>query len=77
MLSLMITGFFSHPSWQQKGTIPGSLRLLKAFSKRNGSEMAVTGDYTKVLGIIPNERRCGFESVQSVLQYIPSLVVSF
>ena len=71
-------------SWQQKGTIPGLVRLLKAFLKRNGSEIAATGDYTKVLGIIQSvlipyktKDGWGFELLQSVLQYIPSSVVSF
>jgi len=65
-------------SWQQKGTIPGLVRLLKAFLKRDGPQMAASGQFTSVLAVvqqrlIPSKVNdaWGFELLQAVLMYIP------
>ena len=65
-------------SWQQKGTIPGLVRLLKAFLKRDGAQMAASGQFMSVLAVvqqrlIPSKVNdaWGFELLQAVMLYIP------
>ncbi|PCH33006.1 importin alpha re-exporter [Wolfiporia cocos MD-104 SS10] len=64
--------------WQQKGSIPGLVKLLKAFLARDAPNMIATSHYTAVLAIIqqrliPSKLNdmWGFELLQSVVQYIP------
>ncbi|KAF8650732.1 hypothetical protein AX16_005105 [Volvariella volvacea WC 439] len=38
--------------WQQKGSIPGLVRLLKAFMKRDGKEMLSEGQIGNVLAVV-------------------------
>ncbi|KIP01732.1 hypothetical protein PHLGIDRAFT_336871 [Phlebiopsis gigantea 11061_1 CR5-6] len=65
-------------NWQQKGSIPGLVKLLKAFLARDARQMIVTGQYTAVLAVIqqrliPSKLNdgWGFELLQAVVQYIP------
>lgn len=65
-------------SWQQKGSIPGLVKLLKAFLARDGRQMVATGQYMSVLAVvqqrlIPSKINdgWGFELLQAVMQYIP------
>jgi exportin-2 (importin alpha re-exporter) len=65
-------------SWQQKGSIPGLVKLLKAFLARDVQHMVSTGRYTAILGVvqqrlIPSKINdgWGFELLQAVVQYIP------
>ena len=64
--------------WQQKGSIPGLVNLLKAFLARDAQQMVTTNQYTAVLAIvqqrlIPSKLNdaWGFELLQAVVQYIP------
>ena len=65
-------------SWQQKGSVPGLVKLLKAFLSRDAKQMVATGQFTAVLAIIqqrliPSKLNdaWGFELLQSVVQNIP------
>lgn len=65
-------------SWAQKGSIPGLVRLLKAFLKRDGAQMASSGQFTSILAVVQQKLipskindAWGFELLQSVLQNIP------
>ena len=64
--------------WQQKGSVPGLVKLLCAFLSRDARQMIATGQYTAVLGIIqqrliPSKMNdaWGFELLQGVVQSIP------
>ncbi|KIJ59904.1 hypothetical protein HYDPIDRAFT_99775 [Hydnomerulius pinastri MD-312] len=64
--------------WQQKGSIPGLVKLLKAFLARDAAEMINTGQITAVLAIvqqrlIPSKINdvWGFELLQGVVQNVP------
>ncbi|OBZ72875.1 Importin-alpha re-exporter [Grifola frondosa] len=66
------------PSWQQKGSIPGLVKLLKAFLSRDSRQMVATGQFTSILAVvqqrlIPSKLNdsWGFELLQSVVQNIP------
>ncbi|THH29169.1 hypothetical protein EUX98_g5041 [Antrodiella citrinella] len=65
-------------SWQQKGSIPGLVKLLKAFLARDASQIISSGHYTAILAVvqqrlIPSKINdaWGFELLQAVLQNIP------
>ncbi|KAG1767590.1 CAS/CSE protein [Suillus placidus] len=65
--------------WQQKGSIPGLVKLLKAFLARDATEMVKTGQITAVLAIvqqrlIPSKINdgWGFDLLQAVVQHVPS-----
>ncbi|OCH89837.1 Cse1-domain-containing protein [Obba rivulosa] len=65
-------------SWQQKGSIPGLVKLLKAFLARDSKQLVVTGQYTAILAVvqqrlIPSKLNdaWGFELLHSVVQNIP------
>ncbi|KAH7882920.1 CAS/CSE protein [Phlebopus sp. FC_14] len=64
--------------WQQKGSIPGLVKLLKAFLARDIAEMISTGQITAVLAIIQQRLipskindAWGFELLHAVVQYVP------
>lgn len=64
--------------WQQKGSIPGLVKLLKAFLSRDSKHMVTAGQFTSVLAVvqqrlIPSKLNdaWGFELLQSVVQNIP------
>lgn len=68
-------------SWQQKGSIPGLVKLLKAFLARDAKQMVASGQYTAVLAVvqqrlIPSKINdgWGFELLQAVVQNIPPCV---
>ncbi|KAG2034488.1 CAS/CSE protein [Suillus americanus] len=65
--------------WQQKGSIPGLVKLLKAFLARDAAEMIKTGQIAAVLAVvqqrlIPSKINdgWGFELLQAVVQHVPS-----
>ncbi|KAI0077557.1 Cse1-domain-containing protein [Panus rudis PR-1116 ss-1] len=65
-------------SWQQKGSIPGLVKLLKAFLSRDSGHMVSTGQFTAVLAVvqqrlIPSKLNdvWGFQLLQSVVEHIP------
>ncbi|KAI0366303.1 Cse1-domain-containing protein [Pilatotrama ljubarskyi] len=69
-------------SWTQKGSIPGLVKLLKAFLARDAPAMVAAGQLTQVLGVvqqrlIPSKINdgWGFELLQAVVQYVPSATV--
>ncbi|KAG1807455.1 CAS/CSE protein [Suillus subaureus] len=64
--------------WQQKGSIPGLVKLLKAFLARDAAEMIKTGQIAAVLAVvqqrlIPSKINdgWGFELLQGVVQHVP------
>ncbi|KAJ3492037.1 hypothetical protein NLI96_g338 [Meripilus lineatus] len=64
--------------WQQKGSIPGLVKLLKAFLASDAQHMVATGQFAAVLAVIqqrliPSKLNdsWGFELLQSVVQHIP------
>lgn len=64
-------------SWAQKGSIPGLVRLLKAFLRRDGDQMTTNGQFTSVLAVVQQKLipskindAWGFELLQSILQQI-------
>lgn len=74
-----LLGFLLTPaSWQQKGSVPGLVKLLKAFLSRDAGHMISTGQFTAVLAVvqqrlIPSKINdvWGFQLLQSVVQNIP------
>ena len=65
--------------WQQKGSIPGLVKLLKAFLARDAQQMTAAKQYTAILAIvqqrlIPSKIHdgWGFELLQAVVQNIPA-----
>lgn len=65
-------------AWQQKGSIPGLVKLLKAFLSRDSAQLAEAGQYTAVLAVVQQRLipskvndEWGFELLQAVVQNIP------
>ncbi len=63
--------------WAQKGSIPGLVKLLKAYLVRGGNQMAESGHIASLLGIvqqrlIPSKLNdaWGFELLQSLVQHV-------
>ena len=64
-------------SWAQKGSIPGLVRLLKAFLRRDGDRLTTNGQFTVVLAVVQQKLvpskvndAWGFELLQTTLQQI-------
>lgn len=64
--------------WQQKGSIPGLVKLLKAFLARDSARMLAAGQVASVLAVvqqrlIPSKVNdsWGFELLNSVVQSVP------
>ena len=75
----LLPGLLSPAAWQQKGSIPGLVKLLKAFLARDARSMMASGQLTQVLGVIqqrliPSKINdgWGFELLQAVVQYVPA-----
>lgn len=69
------------PIWQQKGSVPGLVRLLRAYLARDSKQMVASGQVASVLAIvqqrlIPSKLNdsWGFELVQAVVQYVSPYV---
>jgi exportin-2 (importin alpha re-exporter) len=65
--------------WQQKGSIPGLVKLLKAFLAKNRKRVIAQDQFTSILAIIqqrliPSKINdgWGFELLHSVIQNVPS-----
>jgi len=63
--------------WQQKGSIPGLVKLLKAFLSRDSLSMLANGQVTSVLAVIQQRLipskihdSWGFELLNSVVMYV-------
>ena len=63
--------------WQQKGSIPGLVKLLKAFLSRDSPSMLANGQVTSVLAVIQQRLipskihdSWGFELLNSVVMYV-------
>ncbi|TFK71152.1 importin alpha re-exporter [Pluteus cervinus] len=63
--------------WQQKGSIPGLVKLLEAFLKRDSAKMVAEGQVASVLAVaqqrlIPSKLNdsWGFELLNAVVQYV-------
>lgn len=70
-------------SWAQKGSVPGLVRLLKAFLRRDGDQLTTNGQFTSVLAVvqqklIPSKVNdiWGFELLQTTLQQISPSALS-
>lgn len=68
--------------WQQKGSIPGLVKLLKAFLSRDSAQMYAAGQVASVLAVvqqrlIPSKINdsWGFELLQAVVLYSKPCVV--
>ncbi|KAF8216328.1 importin alpha re-exporter [Mycena galopus ATCC 62051] len=68
---------FTPATWQQKGSIPGLVRLLKAFLARDSTQMMAAGQIANVLAVvqqrlIPSKQNdvWGFELLQSVVMFV-------
>ncbi|KAF5349357.1 hypothetical protein D9758_011786 [Tetrapyrgos nigripes] len=64
--------------WQQKGSIPGLVKLLKAYLGRDSQQMVASGQVGSVVGVvqqrlIPSKQNdvWGFELVQAVVLSVP------
>ena len=69
--------------WQQKGSIPGLVRLLRAFLARGGDRMMAAGQVANVLAVvqqrlIPSKMNdvWGFELLQAVVLYVKPYIIS-
>jgi exportin-2 (importin alpha re-exporter) len=69
----ILTLLLTPASWQQKGSIPGLVRLLKTFLARDSAQMFAAGQVGSVLAVvqqrlIPSKLNdtWGFELLQSV-----------
>ncbi|KAF7309671.1 Importin N-terminal domain-containing protein [Mycena indigotica] len=69
---------FTPAPWQQKGSIPGLVRLIKVFLERDNAQMIASGQIGNVLAIvqqrlIPSKLNdvWGFDLVQGVIQNVP------
>lgn len=67
--------------WQQKGSVPGLVKLLKAFLARDSAQLVETGQYTAILAVvqqrlIPSKINdgWGFELLEAIVQNIPPCV---
>lgn len=67
--------------WQQKGSIPALVKLLKTFFARDVNEMIAKNQIPSILAIvqqrlIPSKINdvWGFELLQAVVQYVPPCV---
>ena len=65
-------------SWQQKGSIPGLVRLIKAFLKHDSEQLVKNNQIVPILGVIQQKLipsklndAWGFELLQALLTYIP------
>ncbi|KAJ7801877.1 CAS/CSE protein [Mycena olivaceomarginata] len=68
---------FTPATWQQKGSIPGLVRLLKAFLARDSAQMMAAGQIANVLAVvqqrlIPSKLNdvWGFELLQAVVTFV-------
>ena len=69
----ILTLLLTPASWQQKGSIPGLVRLLKSFLTRDSAQMFAAGQIASVLAVVqqrlmPSKLNdaWGFELLQSV-----------
>ncbi|KAJ3756512.1 CAS/CSE protein [Lentinula raphanica] len=67
-------------TWVQQGSIPGLVKLLKAFLQRDAGEMLSNGQVVSALGVVQqrlipskNNDAYGFELMQAVLTYVDVL----
>ncbi|KAL5498046.1 CSE1_1 [Sanghuangporus vaninii] len=65
-------------SWAQKGSIPGLVRLLKAFLRTDAAELASTGQFTSILAVVQQKLipskindTWGFELLEAIVRHIP------
>ena len=65
-------------SWAQKGSIPGLVRLLKAFLRTDAAELASTGQFTSILAVVQQKLipskindTWGFGLLQAVVRHAP------
>ncbi|KAJ7695191.1 importin alpha re-exporter [Mycena rosella] len=68
---------FTPASWQQKGSIPGLVKLLKAFLARDSTQMMASNQIASVLAVvqqrlIPSKLNdvWGFELLQAVVMFV-------
>jgi exportin-2 (importin alpha re-exporter) len=68
---------FTPATWQQKGSIPGLVKLLKAFLARDSIQMMAAGQIANVLAVvqqrlIPSKLNdvWGFELLQGVVMFV-------
>ena len=69
---------FTPATWQQKGSIPGLVKLLRAFLARDAKGMFAAGQIANVLAVvqqrlIPSRLNdaYGFQLLEGVVRYVP------
>jgi exportin-2 (importin alpha re-exporter) len=69
--------------WQQRGSVPGLVKLLSAFLARDGANMAAAGQHLQVLAVvqqrlIPSKINdvWGFELLKAIVQYLPTCALA-
>ncbi|CAG7854816.1 Importin alpha re-exporter AltName: Full=Chromosome segregation protein CSE1 [Serendipita indica DSM 11827] len=74
-----LTGILQVAPWQQKGSIPGLVRLVRAFLDKDSTRLIQTGQITTVFGIIqqrliPSKLHDGwaFELLEGIVSNIPA-----
>src|ERR1700722_20643239 len=78
----LLSFLLSPAIWQQKGSIPGLVKLLRVFLARDVIQLVSTGQFTSILAIvqqrlIPSKLHdaWGFELLQGVVEYTPPSVI--
>ena len=67
-------------AWTQKGSIPGLVKLLKAFMSQDAKNIVANNQHMNVYGVIQTLLKSkandawGFELLQAVYQYLPLYV---
>ena len=67
-------------AWTQKGSIPGLVKLLKAFMSHDAKNIVANNQHMNVYGVIQTLLKSkandawGFELLQAVYQYLPLYV---
>jgi exportin-2 (importin alpha re-exporter) len=77
-----ILPFLVQPApWQQRGSVPGLVKLLTAFLARDAANMAAAGQHLAVLAVIqqrliPSKMNdvWGFELLKAIVQHLPPYV---
>jgi exportin-2 (importin alpha re-exporter) len=64
--------------WNQKGSVPGLVKLLKAFLERDAKQIVANNQHLPILAVVQQRLirskindTWGFELLQSVFQHLP------
>ena len=78
----LLSSLFQPAAWQHKGSIPGLVRLLKGFLKRDAAELIKNNQFVSILAVIQQKLIpsrvhdvWGFELLRSIAQNISPYVL--